>query len=135
MTKQLILIAHGSRDPRWKAPFEDLIHQLQSELGPEAVQLAYLEMTEPALKDVAERAVVRGVTHLSLLPLFMAAGVHVATDIPHQAQELMDRHPDLHVEILPAVGENPKVINAMAQIVFEWYQKPAGSIGEVLKKG
>ena len=38
----VILLAHGSRDARWQAPFERLAGELVASRGPGAVRLAYL---------------------------------------------------------------------------------------------
>jgi sirohydrochlorin ferrochelatase len=50
-TSRLILFAHGSRDPRWRKPFEKLPSSVAAELGSKCVRLAYLEMFRPTLFD------------------------------------------------------------------------------------
>ena len=61
-----------------------------------------------ALPEVAEEAVRDGVSELRVLPLFISAGGHVERDIPEQASGIEREHPALAVELLPAVGEDPK---------------------------
>lgn len=105
---RLILFVHGSRDPGWLAPFERLAAELQRELGEERVRLACMEFVSPTLPEVAEEAVRDGVSELRVLPLFISAGGHVERDIPEQASGIEREHPALAVELLPAVGEDPK---------------------------
>ena len=46
-----ILLAHGSRDPRWRASFEQLASALQARDPARRVWLAYLELASPSLLD------------------------------------------------------------------------------------
>jgi sirohydrochlorin cobaltochelatase len=117
--KRLVLFAHGSSDPRWRAPFERLYRELQQELGREHVALAYMEFVSPTLREVAERALKEEVTTLVLLPLFMAAGGHVAADIPKQIQEIQACNCSLHVEVLPPIGEDARVQSLLKTIATE----------------
>ena len=118
MSRRIVLFAHGSADPRWRAPFEALLRRLRTEMGEGAVDLAYMEFAAPTLQDVAERARREGVSTLRLLPLFLAAGGHVARDIPVQAEEVRRRH-GLQVEILPPVGEDPRFAALVEAIARE----------------
>ena len=115
----LILLAHGSPDPRWRAPFESLAEAIKREQGASKVKLAYMEFSSPSLADAAGEARREGFTILRLLPLFMAAGAHVERDIPARAEALRRDFPELTVEILPAVGEHPRMRAALQEIARE----------------
>ncbi len=115
----LVLFTHGSRDPRWLEPFERLEASLAERLGPGRVRLAHMEVSPPTLMDVAAEAASRGVELIRLLPLFMAGGGHVATDVPAQAREAEGRFPGLKVEVLPAVGEHPKLLDVVEELALE----------------
>jgi sirohydrochlorin cobaltochelatase len=60
---RLVLMAHGSRDPRWCAPFERFVATLQANLGAHRVRLASMEFVTPTLADVAAEALRDGVQH------------------------------------------------------------------------
>jgi sirohydrochlorin cobaltochelatase len=113
---RLLLFAHGSRDPRWRAPFESLERDLRGELGDDRVRLAYMEFVGPTLLDAASEAARDGIGTLRVLPLFLSAGAHVAHDIPAQAAEARARHPELEIDVLPPIGENPRFV-ALVQAV------------------
>lgn len=115
----LVLFTHGSRDPRWLEPFEKLEEALRAEVGPDKVRLAHMEVSPPTLLEVASEAAARGLKKLRLLPLFMAGGGHVAHTIPEQVRQVEAALPGLDIEILPAVGEDPKVIELVYQIALE----------------
>ncbi|MBY0405359.1 MAG: CbiX/SirB N-terminal domain-containing protein [Cyanobacteria bacterium] len=122
--RMLILLAHGSRDPRWKLPFESLLAMVKGRestpKGYDSIALAYMEMATPTVLEVAEEAVSKGVHHFTIFPLFMAAGGHVAKDIPHLAEALRDQYQNIlgfQVDVLSPIGEHPQMIEAMCQII------------------
>jgi len=115
----LILLAHGSPDPRWRGNFDKLLAALQASCGPERVRLAYLEFAAPTLYEAAGAAARDGFCHLRILPLFMAGGGHVDRDIPVQVEQLGWELPEVVIEILPPVGEDPRVFAAIGSIAQE----------------
>ncbi len=129
-TTRVVLMAHGSRDPRWRAPFERLAATLARDLGGERVRLAYMEFAAPSLDDVAAEAQRDGVARLSILPLFMAGGGHVDQDIPVLARRVEARHPGLVVEVAGAIGEAPRVVAAIEAIARELIESHASPIAE-----
>jgi len=115
----LILLAHGSPDPRWREPFLRLTEALRGELGGDRVELAYLEFAAPTLYEAAGAAARAGCGRLRILPLFMAGGGHVERDIPVQVEQLGWELPEVEIDILPPVGEHPAVIAAIGRIAAE----------------
>ena len=45
----IVLFAHGSRDPLWRAPIEAVAERIRTLAPGAAVACAYLEYTEPTL--------------------------------------------------------------------------------------
>lgn len=116
---RLILFAHGSRDSRWRAPFERLEADLKAALGAARVRLAYMEFVGPTLLDVAAESARDGVTGLRVLPLFLSAGAHVAQDIPAQVAEARARNPGLRIDVLPPIGEHPRFAALLREVARE----------------
>lgn len=118
MKNCLVLLAHGSPDPRWRAPFEELAEHLRKTLGDKRVRLAYMEFAAPSLEEVAGELAreAEGQCRLRILPLFMAGGGHVDRDIPALVAALGWKYPEIETEILPPVGEHPKVVAALREI-------------------
>ncbi len=116
---RLILVVHGSRDPRWREPFDRLTAALIGELGAGAVRLACLELIPPTLMEAAGEAARDGVRRLRLLPLFMAGGAHVDRDIPAQAAAVRARFPELVVEVLPTIGDDPRFALLLRDLATE----------------
>ena len=114
----LIMIAHGSRDRRWREHFEQL-HATIKRTTSKSVKLAYLEFVSPTLMDSARDAVAEGATQLEILPVFMAGGAHVSRCLPEQAQQVRDSFSEIEVNVLPPIGEDRRMFSLMCEIVRE----------------
>ena len=100
----LVLISHGSRDPRWRGSLKDLTAAVQAGSSSEEVKLAFMQFDGPTLSEVVEEAVGRGEHRFRLHPLFMASAGHVDKDIRPMVEELGNRFPDVRMELLEPVG-------------------------------
>ncbi|MAX32603.1 sirohydrochlorin cobaltochelatase [Onishia taeanensis] len=118
MSHALILLAHGSRDPRWKAPFESLAETLAARLST-PLRMAYMELCEPSLEATVAELRDSGIERADILPLFFAAGRHLREDVPGQITALGAAHPDIALTLLPPVGEHPAFVDALAGIIDE----------------
>ncbi len=116
---RLVLFAHGSRSAGWSAPFEELAAKVTAKVGADAVALAYLDLCEPSLEEVAALAVRDGVETLRILPLFMSGRGHVLRDLPSRCDALGERYRSLVIEVLPSVGEHPRVVAAIIDIAAD----------------
>jgi sirohydrochlorin cobaltochelatase len=110
----IILLAHGSPDPLWKEPFESLYHQVSQTYGEDNVSLAYMELTSPSLEDVVAMLGTE-VRNVAVLPLFLAVGRHLRHDVPAQITALQTD--ELHIELLPPIGDDALVKQAMQTVV------------------
>ncbi|MDN3521537.1 sirohydrochlorin chelatase [Halomonas ramblicola] len=123
MTYALILLAHGSSDPNWRAPFEHF-HAALAERLDTPLRLAYMELSEPSLESTVAELAEAGVARAEILPLFFAAGRHLRKDVPSQVAELEARHPGIDLRLLPPVGEHPAFIEALATVIAEQAGEP-----------
>ena len=114
----LILFAHGSRDPEWVRPFENLRHSIQQRAPGVTVALAYLEVTDPDLPECIRALAEQGIGSIRVLPLFLAMGKHLRSDIPALAAKVAAEFPELRIEFLPALGEAPEFADALSGIAL-----------------
>lgn len=112
----LVLFAHGSRDPRWRATFEKLVEDVSRVAGGGTIRLAYMEFVRPTLEGVVSELASEGVAHIRVLPLFMSGGGHVANDVPDQVNEVAEAFPGVEMEVLPPIGETGEVRRAMREV-------------------
>jgi sirohydrochlorin cobaltochelatase len=121
---RVILLARGSGDPRWRRPLEELIAGLQADLGRPAIAIAYLEISPPSLMDAAAEASRQAIGCLRILPLFMAGGDDLDRRIAGQVREIAVRFPDLSMDVLPPIGEDPRMISLLRQAARETFRGP-----------
>jgi len=119
--RQLILLAHGSRDSNWCATFENGLQVINGALAQDAC-LAYMEMASPSLETVIANHYLRGVRQFNILPLFFAAGRHLLHDVPEQIENLQQTHPGLDVRLLEAVGRQDEFWQALGTMIAGVYE-------------
>ena len=107
-----ILIAHGSSDPQWRAPFTTLLARLRAHSQTVDWELAYLESSGPTALDAARELHARGHRRIRLVPAFVSAGAHVAQDLPRIAAEIEGTFAGMRVELRPPLGAHPWVQDA-----------------------
>lgn len=111
----LILLAHGSKDPKWSRSFENLVGSC-----PGMTLLAYMDLIQPSLSSITKKLANQGIKKIKILPLFMSSGGHIDKDIPKQVKELKAKFPYIVFEILSPIGEHPKLISSMKEIIKEY---------------
>jgi sirohydrochlorin cobaltochelatase len=116
---RIVCMVHGSRDPRWRVTVEGLGAELRRRVGDGAVRLAHMELGSPTLAEVAREAVHHGVTKVVVLPLFIAAGTHVDNDIAAQAAAARQAFPELSLEVVRPLGEEPGFVDLVARQLRE----------------
>jgi sirohydrochlorin cobaltochelatase len=111
----IVLFAHGSRDPQWARPFEQLAATLRRNLdGP--IALAYLELMQPTLGEAID-GLAGELDSIRVVPVFLGAGGHVKEDLPRLVAACRAKHPSIRIAIEEAIGDQPAVIEAIAQVI------------------
>ena len=114
----IILFAHGSREPQWRAPIEAVAVQISARQPDARVRCAYLEICEPSLLDAASELIAAGARQLRVFPLFLGVGKHARADLPLLIAQVRAAHPDVPIELLPAAGEYAQMTALMADIAL-----------------
>jgi sirohydrochlorin cobaltochelatase len=110
----IILFAHGARDPEWAQPFRKIKRALEAKRPGVTVELAFLEMMEPALADAVERLARAGHKSITIAPLFMAQGGHLKNDLPKILDAIRAEHHGTAITLLPAIGDVDAILDAIA---------------------
>ena len=115
-TSGIVLFAHGSRDPLWRAPIEAVQSHILAHQPGVAVRCAYLELSTPDLPQAVQDLVSQGATTVTVVPMFLGTGKHAREDLPVLVQELRTQHPDVRIHVQAAIGEDPRMTALMASI-------------------
>jgi sirohydrochlorin cobaltochelatase len=113
----VILLAHGSRDPRWRDPFERLAAKIKAKSPETAVSPAFLKDSEPDIYTVAEEMARTGVTDVTVVPVFLAMGGHSANDFPVMAKRVSAEQPGVTFKWIDVIGSWDEVVEALATAI------------------
>ena len=114
MKTGILLFGHGARNAEYAEPFRRVREAMQASDPQVLVEIGFLELMPPSLEQAFDALVAQGVTRVRIVPIFFAPGRHVLKDLPARAAAVMDRHPELVIEVADAVGTVPAVVAAMA---------------------
>ncbi|WP_416962407.1 sirohydrochlorin chelatase [Streptomyces sp. Agncl-13] len=107
----LVMVAHGSRDPRALSTVRALAARVR-ELRPGLpVHLGHIELNEPRLPDTLTRL---GTAEAVLVPLLLARGYHVKQDIPEMAAEAEAR-----TRVATPLGPHPLLVETLYDRLVE----------------
>ncbi|GAA0939003.1 MULTISPECIES: sirohydrochlorin chelatase [Streptomyces violaceusniger group] len=130
----LLIIAHGSRDPRHAATVDALRARVRSLRPGLRVEAAFLEFNAPRVPQVLARLAAADATEVIALPLLLTRAFHAKTDIPAVLREATARHPRLSVRQAEVLGPSPLLVDALERRLYEAGLRPAdrSSTGVVL---
>lgn len=114
----IVLFGHGSRDPLWHQPMQEVQRSIAQRDSRARVCCAYLELTTPDLPTATADLVAAGVTHITVVPMFLGVGKHAREDLPELVLSLRERYPSVTIHLQCAVGEDPRLIDQLASIAL-----------------
>ncbi|WP_405188839.1 sirohydrochlorin chelatase [Streptomyces anulatus] len=107
----LLVVAHGSRDPRHAATVHALTERVRAERPGLRVETAYLEFNAPSVPRVLECLAAEGADEVVALPLLLTRAFHAKIDIPSVLREARARLPRLSIRQADVLGPSP-LLNA-----------------------
>ena len=117
--RALVLFAHGSRDPLWHRPIQAVAQAIARQSPGARVACAYLELSQPELPQVTSELAAEGIRHITVVPMFLGVGRHAREDLPQLLAQMRTQYPDLVFQLMPAVGENPEVVEMLAAVALK----------------
>jgi sirohydrochlorin ferrochelatase len=101
----LVLVAHGSRDPRTLNTVHRLLDQVREQRPGLPVHLGHIELNEPLLPDTLASL---GTAEAVLVPLLLSRGYHVKRDIPEMAAASAAR-----TRVAAPLGPHPLLVETL----------------------
>ena len=117
--RAIVLFAHGSRDPQWCRPIEAVAARMRQRDKTVRVACAYLELMAPDLPTAVRGLVASGARRVRVVPMFLGVGRHAREDLPVLLDALGKEHPQTRFELQPAIGEDQRVVDLMAEIALQ----------------
>ncbi|MEU9987306.1 sirohydrochlorin chelatase [Streptomyces sp. NPDC007971] len=127
----LVVVAHGSRDPRHAATVHALVERVRSLRPGLRVETGFLDFNIPSVHGVLESLAAEGVRDVVALPLLLTRAFHAKADIP---AVLRDAPPRLRIRQADVLGPSPLLLSALERRLYEAGLTPAdkSSTGVVL---
>jgi sirohydrochlorin ferrochelatase len=107
--RHLLIVAHGSRRQASNSEVMHLDAQVRTNLGKgiDDVSVAFLELAAPSIPEGLAGCVARGAGEIVVVPYFLAAGTHVANDLPEAIGNFQAEHPNIKVRLAHHLGASP----------------------------
>lgn len=116
--KSLLLVAHGSRRTESNDEVARLTGAIEARVGERYgyVAHAFLELASPSLAERIDGAIEAGSDQIVVVPYFLAAGTHVARDIPAVVDAKREQFPDVEIRVAGYLGSAEGVAEILAAL-------------------
>ncbi len=130
----LLLIAHGSRDPRHAATVHTLAERLRERRPGTRVEVSFLDFDAPSVPTALNRLARSGLRDVVALPLLLTRAFHAKADIPAVLDAASARLPRLRIVRARVLGPSPLLLTAVERRLYETGLRPEdkSSTGVVL---
>lgn len=112
----LLVVAHGSRDPRHAATVHALVRRAGSLRPGLRVETAFLDFNLPSVPGVLDRLAAEGVRDVVALPLLLTRAFHAKADIP---AVLRQAPAGLRIRQAEVLGPSPLLVAAVQRRLYE----------------
>jgi precorrin-8X/cobalt-precorrin-8 methylmutase len=103
----ILIISHGSPRAEANQGFQAMVARVASRLQGAEIAPAFFSITRPDIPDQVLAMAARGVRRVLLMPYFLYSGQHVTVDIPALLEECRRRSPQVTLELLPTLENDP----------------------------
>ena len=110
----IVLFAHGSREPGWARPFEEIRERVRAARPECPIELAYLDLMVPTLEQAIAAVSAQGAPAVTVFPLFLAQGGHLKQDLPRLLDAIRASHPHVPIALETSLGEAAEVMQAVS---------------------
>ncbi|MFF4797011.1 sirohydrochlorin chelatase [Streptomyces sp. NPDC001351] len=107
----LVVVAHGSRDPRALSTVRTLLDRVREQRPGIPVHLGHIELNDPLLPDTLATL---GTREAVLVPLLLSRGYHIKRDIPEMAAASQVR-----ARVAGALGPHPLLVETLHDRLVE----------------
>jgi sirohydrochlorin cobaltochelatase len=109
----LLVVGHGSRDPRGAQEFHELVALVRKRNSSLAVEGGFIELSRPPISECVARLVEGRSRRIAAVPLMLLAAGHAKDDIPATLVREKMSHPDVSFVYGRALGIRPELLSLM----------------------
>ncbi len=109
----LLIVGHGSRDPRGAREFHDLVSLVRGGNPSLTVEGGFIELSRPPISECVDRLAEGGLRNVAAVPLMLLAAGHAKDDIPATLVREKMGHPEMSFSYGRALGVRPELLELM----------------------
>jgi sirohydrochlorin cobaltochelatase len=109
----LLVVGHGSRDPRGAQEFHELVSLMRRNNPSLPIEGGFIELSRPPISECVSRLVEDGAREISAVPLMLLAAGHAKDDIPATLVREKMSHPEVNFHYGRALGIRPELLALM----------------------
>ena len=109
----LLIVGHGSRDPRGAREFHELVELVKERNLALPVEGGFIELSRPPISECVSRLVQNGARRIAAVPLMLLAAGHAKDDIPATLVREKMSHPGIDLGYGRALGIRPELLELM----------------------
>lgn len=114
MSDAVLLVGHGSRRGSGQSEMWELRDLVATALPDTAVDLGYLELSDPPAGPVLDRLVAGGAHRVAIVPVMLHAAGHSKSDVPAVVLEGRVRHPGADLRYARPLGVDHALLTVAA---------------------
>lgn len=112
-TAPLIVVAHGSRDPRSARAVSAAVAAIRGARPDLDVRLCFLDLSAPSVDQVVDTVAEEGHSSAVVVPLLLGSAFHARVDLPGLLAAARFRHPGLDLVQADVLGDDERLVSAV----------------------
>jgi len=123
MKAGIVVLGHGSRASVSEA--NKVVFQvsalIEERVGHDLVETAIMNRDSglQTIDEAVRKLAARGVTKITVVPMFLANGVHIQQDIPEELAELRREIPGVVIDLAGHIGADPRIADILLERIRE----------------
>ncbi|MFF0818304.1 sirohydrochlorin chelatase [Rhodococcus sp. NPDC003318] len=109
----LVLVAHGSRDPRSARAVTTAVTAIRESRPDLDVRLCFLDLSAPSVDQVIDAVAAEGHSSAVVVPLLLGSAFHARVDLPGMLAAARSRHPGLDLVQTDVLGDDDRLVSAV----------------------
>ena len=109
----LLVVGHGSRDPRGAREFHELLALMRGRVPHVPVEGGFIELSRPPISECVDRLAEGGARSVAAVPLMLLAAGHAKDDIPATLVREKMSHPGMSFNYGRALGIRSELLELM----------------------
>ncbi|WP_047865157.1 sirohydrochlorin chelatase [Rubrobacter aplysinae] len=115
----MLVVGHGSRDPRGAEEFHRLVGLVKERNPQMSIGGGFIELSRPPISESVTELAAEGARRIAAVPLMLLAAGHSKDDIPATLVREQQSHPGLGFQYGRALGVRPELLELMERRVSE----------------